>query len=126
MAKYDSDGYIIGLDDNEIFVFGSNGYGEHNGGAAALAVDKFGAIMGQAEGLQGKCYAIDTMDGKEEMQAEIKRFLEFAKNHRNLRFLVTEIGCGIAGYMPEQVAGYFRGHTDNVILPESFSEILGD
>ena len=53
MVKYDENGFIIELDEGEIFVFGSNGFGAHNGGAAAMAVNKFGAIYGQAEGLQG-------------------------------------------------------------------------
>ena len=49
MANYDKYGFITELDKNEIFVFGSNGQGAHLGGAAATAVYKFGAKMGQAE-----------------------------------------------------------------------------
>lgn len=124
MAKYDDFGYITELDENEIFVFGSNGFGAHNGGAAATAVRKFGAKMGQAEGLQGQSYAINTMDSEDEMFEQIDRFLEFAKEHSELKFLVTEIGCGIAGYSPDQIAPHFKKHTKNVILPESFSSIL--
>lgn len=120
MAQYDSNGYIIGLDKNEIFVFGSNGQGAHFGGAAAIAVHKFGAIMGQPEGLQGQSYAINTMDSFEEMKRQIMRFLDFAKQHTELTFLVTEIGCGIAGYEPEQIAPLFNGYTSNVILPKTF------
>ena len=67
MAKYDKNGYITELDENEVFVFGSNGQGAHLGGAAATAVQKFGAKMGQAEGLQGQSYAINTMDSEDEM-----------------------------------------------------------
>lgn len=121
MAKYDSNGYITELDENEIFVFGSNGQGFHGAGAAATAVHKFGAKFGQREGLQGQSYAIDTMDGDDEMFAEIDRFLKFAKDHPELKFLVTEIGCGIAGYSPEQIAPHFRDCTKNVILPKNFS-----
>ena len=120
MAKYDEYGYITELNDNEIFVFGSNGEGAHLGGAAATAVNKFGAIIGQAEGLQGQSYAIDTMDGEDVMRNQIDGFIIFAKNHPELTFYVTEIGCGIAGYKPEQVAPYFKNCTDNIILPESF------
>lgn len=112
MAKYDSNGYIIKLDKNEIFVFGSNGQGAHFGGADATAAHKFGAKIGQGEGLQGQSYAIDTMDGDDEMFVWIDRFLKFAKDHPELKFLVTEIGCDIAGYAPEQIAPYFRDHTD--------------
>lgn len=124
MAKYDDFGYITELDENEIFVFGSNGFGAHNGGAAATAVRKFGAKMGQAEGLQGQSYAINTMDSEDEMYTQIDRFLDFAKSHPELTFLVTEIGCGIAGYSPEQIAPHFKDHSKNVILPDSFTQIL--
>lgn len=113
-------GFIEELDDGEVFVFGSNGFGAHNGGAAAMAVAKFGAIYGQAEGLQGQSYAINTMDGFEVMAEQVKRFIEFAKNHPELKFLVTEIGCGIAGYTSEEVAPLFKDIPENVVLPEAF------
>lgn len=123
MAKYDKNGYITELERDEIFVFGSNGHGAHLGGAAATAVHKFGAKMGQAEGLQGQSYAIDTMDSEDEMFAQIKRFIQFAEKHENLKFYLTEIGCGIAGYSPEQIApkfAYYWGN--NIILPDSFNK----
>lgn len=120
MAKYDERGFITELDDGEVFVFGSNGYGAHNGGAAAMAVVKFGAVMGQAEGLQGQSYAINTMDGMDVMAEQIARFIEFAKEHPELKFLVTEIGCGIAGYTPKDVAPLFKDMPENVVLPGSF------
>ena len=122
MAKYDENGFITELDDGEIFVFGSNGFGAHNGGAAATAVAKFGAIYGQAEGLQGQSYAINTMDGFEVMAEQVVRFIEFAREHPELTFYVTEIGCGIAGFSPEEVAPLFAGVPENVVLPTSFSE----
>lgn len=122
MAKYDKKGFIEELDGGEIFVFGSNGAGAHMGGAAAMAVAKFGAIYGQAEGLQGQSYAIDTMDGFEVMKEQVGRFIEFAGEHPELRFYVTEIGCGIAGFSPEEVAPLFKDVPVNVVLPTSFSE----
>ena len=121
MAKYNEKGYIEELDESEIFVFGSNGFGAHNGGAAAMAVAKFGAIYGQAEGLQGQSYAINTMDGFEVMAEQVARFIEFAREHPGLKFLVTEIGCGIVGYTLEEVAPLFKGAPENVVLPESFN-----
>ena len=124
MVKYDENGYITELDDGEVFVFGSNGFGAQGGGAAAVAVAKFGAVWGQAEGLQGRSYAINTMDSVEEMVAQIGRFLEFAWEHPELKFLVTEIGCGIAGYSSEEVAPYFAECSENVVLPERFVEVL--
>ena len=123
MAKYDEIGFITELDEREVFVFGSNGFGAHNGGAAATAVAKFGAVMGQAEGLQGQSYAINTMDGMDVMAEQIARFIEFAKEHPDLKFLVTEIGCGIAGYTPEEVVPLFKEVPDNVVLPESFLKL---
>ena len=120
MAKYDERGFITELDENEIFVFGSNGGGAHFGGAAATAANKFGAIMGQAEGLQGQSYAINTMDGIDVMCEQINRFIEFAAKHPELTFYVTEIGCGIAGYTPEQIGPLFEKAGYNVILPDSF------
>ena len=122
MAKYNGMGFIDELDEGEVFVFGSNGFGAHNGGAAAMAVAKFGAIYGQAEGLQGQSYAINTMDGFEVMVEQVARFIEFAKEHPELKFLVTEIGCGIAGYTPEEVAPLFKDVPENVVLPRAFQK----
>ena len=122
MAKYNKNGFIEELDEGEIFVFGSNGFGAHNGGAAAMAVAKFGAIYGQAEGLQGQSYAINTMDGFEVMAEQVARFIEFAKEHPELKFLVTEIGCGIAGYTPKDVAPLFKNIPENVVLPKAFQK----
>jgi hypothetical protein len=115
---------IESLQPGEVFVFGSNGQGAHGGGAARFAYDRFGAIWGQAEGLQGQSYAIDTMSGLAEFEAQAARFVEFASEHPELRFLVTEVGCGIAGYAPEQVAAFFRGAPANVVLPDSFTAVL--
>ena len=95
---------ILKLGTNEVFVFGSNALGRHYGGAAKIAVEKFGAIMGQGHGMQGKSYAINSMSGIPDMMEDIKCFCEFAKAHPEKHFLVTPIGCGIAGYRPEEIA----------------------
>lgn len=118
--------YISELRPNEVFVFGSNARGMHYGGAAAFAVGRFGAIMGQGEGLQGQSYAIPTMEGMENMQAAVDRFIAFAKEHTELIFLVTPIGCGIAGYTPAEIAPLFAAAKtlDNVHLPNSFWNCL--
>ena len=112
---------------NEIFVFGSNAKGLHHGGAAKTATEKFGAIMGQGHGLQGKSYAINSMSGLSDMTEEIKAFCEFARNKPEKHFLVTPIGCGIAGYRPEEIAPLFKECKDlsNVSLPASFWKVLG-
>lgn len=112
------------LEPGEIFVFGSNASGAHGAGAAATAVERFGAIWGQGDGLQGQSYGIDTMSGPQVMQGAVQRFLRFAADHPELRFLVTEIGCGIAGYSPAEVAPLFAGAPGNVALPERFRAVL--
>jgi hypothetical protein len=112
------------LEPGEIFVFGSNAAGAHGAGAARQAYERFGAVWGQGSGLQGSSYGIDTMSGLTTIAAEVATFLEFARQHPHLQFLVTEVGCGIAGYTPEQIAPYFAGATVNVVLPERFVNVL--
>ncbi len=118
---------ITELKDNEIFVFGSNLQGSHGGGAAAIAAQKFGAIWGQGVGLQGQSYGIPTMHGGvAEIRPYIDEFIEFAKQNPNLVFLVTRIGCGIAGFTEEEMAPLFADavNVENVFLPDSFWEII--
>ena len=118
--------FITELKENEIFVFGSNLEGMHGGGAARLAYDKFGAIWGQGVGLQGQSYGIPTMHGGvEDIKPYVDEFIEFTKSHPELTFLVTRIGCGIAGFRDEEIAPLFKEciEIDNVILPESFVTI---
>lgn len=115
------------LGENEIFVFGSNAAGLHSGGAARHAVHKFGAIPGQGEGLQGHSYAIPTTGGLIELRMAVKRFTRFASLHPEVRFLVTRIGCGNAGYSAKDIAPLFRDcvQLENVALPADFWKVLG-
>ena len=115
------------LEENEIFVFGSNANGYHGGGAAAVAMHNFGAVWGQGEGLQGKSYAIPTMEGLEKLKEAVDRFTDFADQHQEMRFLVTMIGCGSAGYSPREIAPLFKGciYLENVALPSEFWKVLG-
>ena len=117
---------IDSLKKGEIFVFGSNMYGNHAGGAARFAVQRFGAIWGQGEGLQGQSYAIPTMEGMSNMIPAINRFTAFAREHKELRFYVTAIACGIAGYTPDEIAPQFKdaARLENVCLPRSFWEVI--
>jgi uncharacterized protein (DUF1330 family) len=108
----------------EVFVFGSNASGAHGGGAALFAYERFGAVWGQGEGLQGQSYGIDTMSGRIVFEQQAARFLAFARAHAELRFLVTEVGCGIAGYTPEEVAPFFAAAPENVVLPDTFVALL--
>ena len=120
---------IISLKTNEVFVFGSNLKGIHGGGAAHTALLLFGAVMGQGEGLQGQSYAIPTMQGGvETIKPYVDRFIEFAGEHLNKDFLVTRIGCGIAGFTPEEIAPLFKEavHLPNVWLPADFWSVLED
>lgn len=119
--------YINSLKPNEVFVFGSNLAGHHGGGAARAAVNKFGAIMGQGVGLQGQSYAIPTMQGDvDTIKPYVDEFIAFAKAHPELKFYVTRIGCGIAGFKDEEIAPLFQNAIgeDNIILPKSFAELL--
>lgn len=115
--------FITELQPDEIFVFGSNLNGLHGGGAAYTAYRKFGAIMGQGVGLQGRSYAIPTMQGGvDTIRPYVDEFIAFAEAHPELTFLVTRIGCGIAGFTDEEIAPLFRqAHTvDNIVLPEDW------
>ena len=114
------------LKPNEIFVFGSNVMGMHHGGAARYAYNNFGAEWGNGEGLQGKSYAIPTMEGLTDLAKAVSRFYDFAKEHNELIFLITPIGCGIAGYIPDDIAPLFKdsAHLENVYLPLSFWKVI--
>lgn len=118
---------ITALSPNEIFVFGSNLAGSHGGGAALLAWKKWGAIWGQADGLQGQSYGIPTMHGgPEAIQPYVETFIDFAEKHQELTFLVTEVGCGIAGFTPQEIAPLFKNaiNVSNIYLPKRFWEVL--
>ena len=114
--------HISILQPGQIFVFGSNQQGHHVGGAARYALDHFGAEWGNGEGLQGRSYAIPTMEGLLSTRQAVERFVVFAKAHPELTFLVTPIGCGIAGYTPREIAPFFADARSlpNVYLPASF------
>ena len=118
---------IESLNPGEIFVFGSNLQGQHAGGASRVAVEEFGAIWGQGTGLQGRSYAIPTMQGGvETIKPYVDEFIQFADSHPELTFLVTRIGCGIAGFKDNEIAPLFAGafSLPNVYLPESFWKVL--
>jgi hypothetical protein len=115
--------FITELQPNEIFVFGSNLKGMHAGGAAYIAYRKFGAIMGQGVGLQGQSYAIPTMQGGvETIKPYVDEFIKFAKENKNLTFLVTRIGCGIAGFTDDEISPLFeKAHdVENIVLPPNW------
>jgi len=119
---------ITNPSENQVFVFGSNEAGRHGAGAARDALS-WGAVWGIAEGLQGRTYGIPTKDESvwrvltvDEIKHYVDRFIEFARSRPDLTFLVTEIGCGLAGYEPEQIAPLFKEaeSIENVHLPQKF------
>lgn len=123
--------YIEKLLSNQIFVFGSNTLGYHTGGASRTARKKFGAVWGQPEGLQGQSYAIPVDFGKGirndvDVKAAVERFISFAKEHTELFFLVTRVGCGTGGYHDDEMAQFFKEALNirNISLPRSFVDAL--
>lgn len=123
---------IVELYENEIFVFGSNEAGIHGAGAAKLAFDKFGAVWGVGFGHRGQSFAVPSKDKKiitmpvNKIKPYVDDFLLYALANPNLTFFVTEIGCGLAGYEPANIAPLFRLGVDlqNLHLPERFWNIL--
>ena len=123
---------ITELSANEIFVFGSNESGRHGKGAAKTAM-KWGAVYGQAQGLQGRTYGIPTVNASiskslklYKIRTYVDNFIIFAQIHHELHFLVTEIGCGLAGLNKKQIAPLFKEALSlgNVSLPAKFVRIL--
>lgn len=121
---------IVTLEPNQIFIFGSNESGRHGKGAAKTALNKFGAKWGCGDGLQGCSYGISTKDRRlktlslDRIQSKVRRFIRFATEHPELHFLVTAIGCGLAGYKSEDIAPMFKDAPENVRLPQSFWDVL--
>lgn len=127
MNKRITPSYITSLKPGEIFVFGSNLHGIHAGGAARIAHLNFGAEMGNGVGIQGQSYAIPTMQGGvETIKPYVDEFIAYASQHPELHFLVTPIGCGIAGFQPSDIAPLFTAakDIDNISLPQIFWDML--
>ena len=119
--------FITQLKADEVFVFGSNLAGMHGAGAAYIAFKQFGAVMGCGVGLRGQGYAISTMQGGvETIKPYVDDFVLFAKEHPELFFYVTRIGCGIAGFRDKEIAPLFKEAVglENVCLPESFVKAM--
>lgn len=113
-----------------IFVFGSNEAGIHGAGAARFAHQHYGAEWGVGFGLAGQSFAIPTKDAEIEtlplmaVGSYVRKFLAFAREHSHMNFLVTRIGCGLAGYTDAEIAPFFRGAPDNVFLSAAFLRAL--
>lgn len=108
---------ITELADDEVFVFGSNASGAHGGGAARVAHQRFDAEWGVGEGLTGRTYALPTMEGTDAFRAAAERFVAVAEEHPELTFLLTRVGCGIAGHDESVVRTWFADTPPNVVKP---------
>jgi len=119
--------YTTDMNDGEsVFVFGSNTAGRHGAGAALYAKKNWGAINGIGQGIQGMSYAIPTKGRNlevlslAEIEQSVKRFIEYASQNPQLLFLITPIGCGLAGYSPKDIAPMFKSTPLNCVLPDEF------
>lgn len=113
-----------------IFVFGSNLAGRHGKGAALHALKNCGAVYGVGIGRQGDSYGIPTKDkqlrvlSKQTIFEYVQVFCEYARQHKHLTFQVTNIGCGLAGYLPEDIAPMFRHAPENCVFSKQFKRII--
>lgn len=118
------------LDDQAIFVFGSNLAGRHGKGAALEALNNYGAKLGVGEGPSGRSYGIPTKDAQirsrtlTEIRPAVAKFLTYAQDNPKLWFQVTRVGCVLAGFKDEQIAPLFQHHTPNVLLPGLWRKII--
>lgn len=107
-----------------IFVFGSNLAGRHGKGAALYALKHCGAVIGVGVGRTGNAYAIPTKDEHirtlplPRIAEYVAQFLHYAREHPELEFEVTKIGCGLAGYKEHQIAPMFIDAPKNCYLPD--------
>lgn len=128
--RYHDEPHVTELAEGQIFVFGSNLAGLHQGGAAKTAYDHFGAVMGFGRGWAGQSFAIPTMNEHfqtmpiHQIAHYVDDFKLYTQNHSKMRFFVTAIGCGIAGYEVKDIAPLFQGISDNVLLPKRFKAYL--
>lgn len=119
--------FVTALGPRDIFVFGSNLQGQHGGGAARMAFQKFGAQWGVGVGPTGQCYAIPTMHGGvAAVKPYVDQFISYAASHPEMRFLLTRVGCGIAGFRDSEMAPLFNGvqTLSNVTIPREWIPYL--
>ena len=123
---YHDESIIKSLAEDTTFVFGSNLAGTHAGGAAKIALQHFGAIKGVGRGWAGQSYAIPTMNEHlqqmplSQIESYIDDFKIYTKNHPKMKYFITAVGCGVAGYKVEEIAPMFKGISHNVTFSISF------
>ncbi len=119
-------------DGNHILVYGSNLAGRHGAGAALFAQKYWGAEYGIGVGRTGNAYGIPTKDQNirtlslDDIQFYVSQFKLFTYTNPDLTFLITRIGCGLAGYKDEQVAPMFINLelAKNVLFPPEWKDVL--
>lgn len=117
---------ITELAENEVFCFGSNLSGKHGKGAALQAYRHFGAEYGVGEGLTGRCYAFPTLDYNlnqrtdAELTESIVKLIDTANANPELVFLLTKVGCGLAGYPEQYMHSLFYEMPLNIVKPEGW------
>ncbi len=119
--------HISCLKEDEVFVFGSNQKGHHAGGAAKIANEKFGAQWGVGEGPTGATYAIpSTFKSIDDILPHVYKFLQYAKENLQKKFLVTRVGCGTAGFYDNEMCALFKDalKLPNVFLPRKWVKLL--
>lgn len=112
--------FIDHLEPNQIIVVGTNYAGNHAGGAARYAKEHFGLHDGCGEGLSGQTYGLPSMNGLQDLYSAVLDLADFATFNTNLTFLLTKVGCGIAGHPEEDVKKLFKDMPGNVWLPEGW------
>lgn len=115
---------------HSVFVFGSNEAGIHGAGAARVAKNRHGAVMGQGYGHYGDSFAIPTKDRSiqtlplDKVKMYVANFISYAKKHPELEFQLTQIGCGLAGFLASQIAPLFKDAPENVYIDSAWSDWL--
>ena len=118
-------------DGKHVFVFGSNRQGIHGAGAASMAKKHWGAKEFFGNGRIGMSYAIPTREisfGRFEtlsmfwIEKRVKEFLDYATVYPELVFLVTKIGCGLAGHSEDEIKELFKDAPVNCILPDGWRD----
>lgn len=128
--QYHDETIINSLNEDTVFVFGSNLAGTHAGGAAKIALQHFGAVKGAGRGWAGQSYAIPTMNEHlqqmplSQIEHYINDFKIYTKNHPKIKYFITAVGCGVAGYKVAEIAPMFKGISKNVIFPISFKPFV--
>jgi len=142
---FHADGTLPMALEDWVLVFGSNLAGRHGWGAAKVAMQQFKAERGVGRGRQGQCYGIPTKDGRPVpgnawpdltdpaqslsltvVTQFIGEFIAYAAAHPELRFFVTRIGCGLAGFKDKEIAPLFASAPANCSFPDTWKEWLAD